>query len=534
MNKKGMALLLSACLCTTAIASGCNGNRVGNDDQTLEIYTLVAGYGRDWLDALVEEFKKQDWVKEKYPELKVAIPNTNREWSYAPNRIKAGGAINTADLMFGVDLQKVYAERDKEGKPLLADLRDVYDSTVPGEEIMFSDKVIDSFLESNRFYDKDLQKKVQYGVTWAAGMDGIYYNDAYFEANGWEIPLTTDELVGLCKTIHNSQLKSELTKNTVFPFVQSSNTAYWRFMFPIWWAQYEGVENYKNYYSGVVNDYLDSAVIGQTGRLRSLECIESLLSGDNGYLHENSGALQYRDAQVRFLLGEGVMQVNGDWFNTEMQEDMKVYTSAKVKVMRTPVLSSLIEKTPSIGDDATLHKVIEAVDAGESGYEGVTAADFKKVKEARSIIESIGPNHLAVIPDYASAKELAKDFLRFMATDIANETYIRAMHGASMPFKYNVKEKAPAVYAEVTEVQRTRIDVYSDANVPVNVLPSPYAYPLYTYGKVLPITSYTEALEFAFYNKTYTAKEIFDNDVKYWTANDNKNWNTAVALANLH
>lgn len=86
--KKKVALFLAALFCLPA--GGCGGNRVGNDDQTLEIYVLEAGYGREWLDALIEAFEEQDWVREKYPNLTVAVPNPNREWSYAPNRIRAG------------------------------------------------------------------------------------------------------------------------------------------------------------------------------------------------------------------------------------------------------------------------------------------------------------------------------------------------------------------------------------------------------------------------------------------------------------
>lgn len=532
MKKRFTAMLLAAITCFTLCSVGCK-KRVANDDQTLEIYVLQAGYGSDWLDAIIGEFKKQEWAKEKYPKMNVVVSTRNREWSFAPGRIKAGGVINTCDLFFGIDLQKVFIERDKEGNPYLADLSDVYASTVPGEDVVFADKVIDSFNASSLFYDKALHKNVRYAVTWAAGMDGILYNEALFAQNNWEVPLTTDELKKLCDDIAKSNLTSPITSNKVFPFVQSSNTEYWRFMFPLWWAQYEGYENYCNYYKGEVDGYLDSAVVKQKGRLRSLEAIETFLSGDNKYLHENAGALQYRDAQVRFLMGEGVMHVNGDWFNLEMAEDLKVYKSAKIKMMRTPVLSSIIEKLPTVNDDETLHKVIEAVDNGETSYEGVSAADFKAVKEARTIIESIGPNHNAVIPEYASAKELAKDFLRFMATDIANEAYAKATDGAAMPFKYSLAEKSPETFGKASDLQKSRIAYYNDAHVKAQVLPSPYAFSLYTYGKLLPRTTYSGSLEFAFYNKTHTAQGIYDGDIKYWTDNSNRNWNTAVALANL-
>ena len=40
---------------------------VPDTPETLEIYCWDAGYGTQWCTDMVELFKQQDWVKEKYP-----------------------------------------------------------------------------------------------------------------------------------------------------------------------------------------------------------------------------------------------------------------------------------------------------------------------------------------------------------------------------------------------------------------------------------------------------------------------------------
>ncbi len=60
-------------------------------------------------------------------------------------------------------------------------------------------------------------------------------------------------------------------------------------MFAVWWAQYEGVENYENFYrTRAYDESLDAYVEGskeifrQQGRLEALEVMDKLLDTDAG------------------------------------------------------------------------------------------------------------------------------------------------------------------------------------------------------------------------------------------------------------
>ena len=208
-------------------------------------------------------------------------------------------------------------------------------------------------------------------------------------------------------------------------------------------------------------------------------------------------------------------------------------------MMRTPVISSIVTQTPSIQalaktrgitENAALRLVIEAVDSGADSYEGVTAPDFERIREARSIVHSIGPNHTAFIPSYETGQEVAMDFLRFMATDIANEIYIEATGGATLPFLYNVKEKNPQLYESLSDFQKTRIGYFTDENVGLYVLPSENSFPLVLYGGVMPFTTQNYYITFSMSGNTKMPQNYFDDTKAYWT---DARWQDALAKAGI-
>ena len=75
---------------------------------------------------------------------------------------------------------------------MIADITDVLDMTVPGEDVKVGDKIIEGFTETsatNPYGD---------GKTYLAPMFyspcGLFYNAGLFEEKGWEVPTTWDEM----------------------------------------------------------------------------------------------------------------------------------------------------------------------------------------------------------------------------------------------------------------------------------------------------------------------------------------------------
>ena len=218
---------------------------------------------------------------------------------------------------------------------------------------------------------------------------------------------------------------------------------------------------------------------------------------------------------------------NGDWFETEMSKTKEEDNVTDVfTFMKTPVISSITEKLENKDmSDETLSAIIDAIDSGATKKEdlpeelasSVSENDFAKIYEARKLVLPVG-NHNAFVPAYATAKELAKDFLLYLATDRANYLFIEATNGASMPFKYDVEEKAPELYASLPDIQKDRLDMQSDAIFMMNE----NTYAAVYYGGISRFTGDRTSVEslMTVKNSSYqkTAQQIYDDEIAYWTA----------------
>lgn len=268
--------------------------------------------------------------------------------------------------------------------------------------------------------------------------------------------------------------------------------------------------------------------------------MEQIYYRTNGYvwINPNTGREAYRETQNRVQLGNALFMANGDWADNELatlREGLIEQNGSAdtVKLMRTPVISSIIDHTPSIPDDKTLSAVVNAIDKGETSYGSVDPEDFAIVKAAREVVYSIGPGHNAFIPSYAAGKEVAIDFLRFMATDKAQEIYIRSTNGASLPFKYDLKAKNEALYNEISPMQQDRIDYFTELEV--NVLPSQASFPLVRYGGLSlmasgnPLEDFTEAHSKEQYSSV--AEMAHQREYKYWSSEGNANFNNCLSQA---
>lgn len=521
-------LLLASILTIGALSSASCKKKIENNENTLEIYIADFGYGYEWLNSMIDSFKNQDWVKEKYPNLNIPAVKHNSVRSWAIDRIQAGES-NTIDLFFGVTSgTSVFEQTYGKDKPYFEDLSDLYEMNVPNEEVKFKDKMDDNFLKMSTYKKLD-GTSTYYCVPWVSGMQGLIYNKSMFERMGVSEPKTTNELYDVC---------AEIVKKGETPFIFTSKENYWTCMlFLIWWAQYEGLDNYCNFYQGLVEEdgitSMSKDVFKQEGRLESLKVIEDLLMypDKKDYYHEEVNTMSFTQAQAKFLLGQGSMMPNGDWFETEITKSVNT-SSVKdaFTFMKTPVISTI---TKSLEDttmtDKTLSKVIEAIDNNQTSYEGVSANDFAHIKEARNLILPVG-NHTAMIPAYSTAKGLAKDFLLFMATDTANEVFTTATNGASMPFKYDVKVKNPTLYNSLPTLQKARISMQENAVFMLNE----NTYQTVYYGGISRLSGDRTNIEVLMTSKNAsdrkTAVQIFNEEIEYW---DNTRWNSVLTNIGL-
>lgn len=534
-----MSIALSALFVTGAFsAAGCQ--KTEDTAETLEVYCYDAGYGYKWCEDLLAAFKQKDWVKEKYPNLTVSF-SQNKVGTFAQSKLTSGANANSIDLFFAVNAFDL-AGVDSKGNDYLAELSDlVYNKTVPGENVTFKEKTLDSYNKSNKYNDvSDTSGKEKYYFTsWAAGTDGILYNADLLKQYNIDVPLTTDEwLDSLAK------IKAAKGENG-YVIIQSKDAPnYVDYLFPIWWAQYEGTQGITDFYNGIDSGRRSTGIFDQQGRLESLKVLEQAVNKTNDYVDPNSFSYEYVISQTEFLRGKAVYHMNGDWFDNEMKTkkaEVKEHDGVEydIKMMRTPIISAIVDKTPSIKELATargitndqaLSMVVKAVDAHQNGVDGVTEEDYEIIKEARSIIHSIGPNHTAFIPSYALGKNVAADFLLFMATDEANEIYAKATGGATLPFKYNIEKSAPATYATLSNFQKDKLSFINDEFTGCYVIPSENAFPLVRFGGLKPFVNSNYYVTFSMTGNTKTPQNYFDETKAYWT---DAKWTDALSKAGI-
>ena len=544
--KRVLATAFALTLTAGSMTLASCGDKVQDDNQTLEIFIENYGYGYSWLNEQIELFKEQDWVKEKYPNLNIPEIAYNSESSYAANKIISGKNSNSVDLFFSVaPAAGYYAKTDNSGALYFEDLTSFYDSKIPGEDKTVKEKMLGD-LVTMQHIEKFDGTKTYYAVPWVDGWMGIMYNktlvDQYLGAD-YQLPRTTKEFLQMTTDIKAKNTKSGSGKAAT-PFVTSSKVSYWTEILVTWWAQYEGVNGYNNFWNGV-NDLGErsSEVFAQKGRLRSLETLESLIGVKANNNHAEVNTLEFTSAQAKLLLGEGVMMPNGDWFESEMRE-----TAAEnpynydITFMRVPVISSIVEKLEyrngtEYMSDETLATIIGAIDEGKDYagtkaiVNGLSEKDYNKLVEARKVIYK-NKGHEAFIPSYATAKDLAKDFLLFMATDVACENFIKVTNGCGVPYAYDVQTKNATLYNSLPLMHKDRINIMNDA---IKLMPL-NSFRLVNYGGLTYFVK-TPLLDVAFTAKNEadrkTASEIYNEDIKFYTKSGGANWNSLLINAGL-
>ena len=541
MKRLLSCVLALCCMFTAGALTGC-GKKVPDTVDTLEVYVVDAGYGSDWCKDLLDLFSQQDWVKESYPNLQIVFTHNNVR-SFGSSRLEAGSRSNTIDLFFDLDLNR-HSFAGPSGE--LEDLTEsVYNSEVPGEPgVKWIDKSIESYNVSNRYVDTtgELDGDHYYMTSWAGGMMGFLYNETLLDNLGIKVPRTTDQLAAACATVKSTQDNPLNTTENGYSFIQAKDNTYWDYLHDIWWAQYEGIDTYRNFWNGydAASHMRSTKIFDQQGKVETLKVFEKLLDYDKAYYNPSSATYNFIQSQTLFLQGKAAFCVNGDWFENEMKEYADQIKTENgridtIKMMRTPIVSALGIKL-GITDDE-LSDIVDYVDGTVSeepsftSSKGLTNAEvIAAVREARTVVFSLGPNHNAVVPKYANGKKVAIDFLRFMATDIANEQYIKSTGGSNLPFRYDVKTKNPTLYASLSPMHKERLDYFSAETYDAYTLPSTLSFPLAKYGGLSADIDVQWAATFMKQGNTKSPADFAEETKSYWTE---EKWRRACNNAGL-
>ena len=505
--KKTTAML--CCLCTVASLGACGGPTFRDEVVDLEndvlsgslnIRVWEGGFGLKWLDNVIVAFN------EKYPDVEIDVADSTERMQVFGDIVSMS---NKFDLIFSDANLVDYAEE------CLEPIDDVYAYTNNGESVSVGDKLAQIYLD---YWNVDGS---YYYLPAYVGTYGIVYNGDYIYDD--EIPVTTEELKTLCTSL----------KSSIKPFIFSGETGtnYWDFLYATWFAQYEGKDNYSASLSGQIIDAngerkYDPSSAYLEGGLKAMQVCEDLLWYENGNIVTSSTGLQFIIAQRDFLKGGAAMMYNGSWLFNEMELMFPDGPESEFKMMKIPVISAIIEKCPTIADDAELSALVKAIDANETALAGdgydVSEADYAKVTEARNFYYAGAEGSKAVVPINARNKQIAKRFLSFMYSEEGIAAHAKAEVGAVLPVKnFNVTMRPNSAFTE------TAYDIMLNNEIFFN-------------NPVLAVTPYCTDTVAAGIEKQFGSQNAndrtravasFNAKKELWTANDNqKFWDALISL----
>ncbi len=436
--KKLVSVLLSIMMVLSLAACGNGSSETGSNEEkykdrerTFTLCYYEGGFGSDWLQAVVEDY--MDNVNtDVYISLKSSTDNETA-------RQKIASQTGTYDLYY------IEVDMFEKGN-VLEELTGLLDMEVPGETgVKVRDKIgqtwVDYYTEDGQIY--------QMPATNFLGWNWSYNKTLLDETLGegyWTLPKTTDELFAIGETLFN--------KNVFLTTFAGNDTTggadYLRYCYEVWFAQMTGLEGYGHYYNCeykdgdqyvVAKDSPKNIEQNKTAIEETYKVAETLCQGQNGveYIHSKCESLSFIDAQ--FLLYQGGFKGANEYpiafyYNTAAgEQEMLPYIKdgiieeQDVRMMKMPVMSAIIQRTPSIADDATLSAVIDYVDGTVAEAPvGVSETDIEIVKEARNMMVELVCREWVITKD-AENKDDIKDFLAYLTSDQAQKLAAKECNG---------------------------------------------------------------------------------------------------------
>lgn len=388
MKKSKLSLGLAFIVSLLALAS-CGENGKGDSDE-LWICAYDGGYGSTWIENAASDFEEKTGTKVHF-DLDTSILDR------IESALKDGGDY---DIYFSHDIK--WQNYAAEG--LLASLDDVYSSTIEGTGKTFADRTVRGANENSKAMGADEQEHY-FKACWTQGAGGFVYNMDMFEQNGWTVPTTYAELETLCATINSANIKSS-TGATVRPFAWSGSDReyYWDYPVLEWWAQLAGIEKVDTVlqYLGPTGKYADGYEMYNPNTyykefIEAYSMWHSLIAENATNSIKNAYSTGLNTAKSAFVSGEAAMIPYAQWAKFELEQ---------------------------VADNEELDFNIAMMETPKA------KADSKNFNYMVGFGDSI------IIPENATQKDKAKDFLKYLATYDACKNFVKDSHGSFLAFDY--------------------------------------------------------------------------------------------------
>lgn len=416
------------------------------DPDAINISCVRLGYGTQWLKNLMAEYTAETGVKFNYTEVDGQSGNNNLNdnlRSYAGSSDIYGLRPNVFfELLYRGKIQAKGQQYDTAFEPLT----DIYQEEFAGEQgnNTMEKKIDKQFLNYVNFKDN------YFAVPWANGFQSFVRNTKVWTKFGYDAdfaPRTTDEFFEIMDAMNAKIASDPKTYGEMAPLIFSETAEYYSTIVGAWVAQYEGSENIQNLYQGFdprgKRSYNMFTFPGITEAIKIVAKMVQFNNKTNSYIyhHPQSSTLpSHTFVQDAFASDKAAFCVNGTWLEIE-NETFQDPNYDYFDYIKIPLISSITKKLSKDYTDADLRAMVDFVDAhpvvGDNNDlpAGVEAADIEIVRDARltGSIMRTDYDHLFVIPSWASKKEEAKKFLKWIYSDKALQIFYDTMNGHHLP-----------------------------------------------------------------------------------------------------
>ena len=296
--KKIIALVLLLAMVLSLVACGGKDTK-DNEDVTLKVAAIETAYGSEVWTKVCEAFTAQTGIKvelttDKQLEDVISGPMQNGEYPDVVHLATGRPAGLTEQLI---------------KSNALHELTNVLSMTVPGEDKKVSEKIAGGFTETS------ITNPYGDGKTYLAPMFyspcGLFYNAKLFEAKGWTVPTTWDEMWAL-----GDKAAAEGIALFTYPTAGYFDTFIPALINTIGGAEYW--ESVRNYEEGIWDTE-------ESKQLFSV--IEKLTS----YTHPNTPAQannqDFTKNQLMVMTNDALFMPNGTWITGEMAGALETLTN---------------------------------------------------------------------------------------------------------------------------------------------------------------------------------------------------------------
>ena len=390
MKKKLM--LSSAALLATVGLVACNNKTTTTDKpaetksgekKTLKLAALESGYGKEMWPELIKAYEEAN------PNVKVELQSSKELEDELSPKMKAGDFPDVVMLALG--RKKALPETLIKEKAL-ADISDLFDMKVYGEDKKVSEKLLNGVLGST------VTDPYRDGKHYLAPMfyapTGLFYNQGLFEQKGWEVPKDMPAMKELAE-----KAKAEGISLFTYP-----TTGYLDSFFPALLANAGGVDLFNKAMS------YEKGIFASEGATKAFNALGELVKNVEPSTVANANPQSFTKNQQLLLDNKALFMPNGTWVVGEMKD-----------APRADGFKWAMNAAPAI----------------EKGGKSFVYSFFEHIW----------------VPEAATNKKEAKEFLSFLYSDKAAAIF--AKHNAAQPIQ-GVTSKLPAelqsLYKVVDEV----------------------------------------------------------------------------------